>query len=153
MSKIEKLVIPLISEYITHTDIDEKSGFVGFFTRDADNPTIGEFYLAYDDSVRSEQSIDRARRFDKCRDIKRKMLRTIDNKPLVVYVFWCKPTLKDINRCLKLTSSDKIRILQFWNFSDDTRDVFNLRYCQLQDTYLPAADYRPMFTDKLGLAA
>lgn len=154
MTENEKLIIPLISNCITQNDVSEDSGFIGFYTGDRDKPGNIDFYLAYDDTVRNESSIDRARRFNDCQDIKHRQIKTINGKPIVVYTFWRKPLLKDIHRCFKLTPDVKVRILQFWNFNKEVvSSIFNTKYCQIQNTYLPAADYRPFFTEKFGLAA
>lgn len=153
MTNIEKVLLPLISDDIKQEDVSNDAGFIGLYTIDTDNPKPYEFYLAYDADVRSDASIERARRFSSCKDIKYTRLRFIDNKPLLVYTFWCKPELKNIDGYFRLTSDVKVRILQFWNFAKDVKQVFDLRYIHLDDIRLPAADYRPRLAQKLGLAA
>ena len=128
MSLTEKILIPLVSDYITKDDIDEDSGFVGIYTSDPEKPNdYNVVYFAIDVNTRNKKSMDRARRFALCPDIVQTYIRYIDGKPTKVYKFRIPKKVKNVcDNYIPLSVEDKIKILQFWGLLTDVTRVLLL---------------------------
>lgn len=139
MSLTEKILIPLISKYITKTDVDEDSGFVGIYTSDPEKPNdYNTIYFAVDANVRNEKSMDRARRFALCPDITQTYTRYINGKPTKVYKFSIPKRLKNVcENYISLSVEDKTQILQFWGLLDDVTKVLLLNNIVSLDMNIP----------------
>jgi hypothetical protein len=125
MSRLEKLIIPLLDGNITPMDLTAAAGFIDSYTYDPDRPS-GEkvLFLVYDDRIRNDYVTDRARRFDSMSILKRKYVKIVDHIPYYVYVFWIKPSIKISEKgSITLTGHQKISVLQFWGFPDDLVDL------------------------------
>ena len=156
MSQIEKLLIPLVDEKITPMDLSGAAGFIDSYTLDPDNPT-GELllYLVYDAKLRNDYVTKRVSHFDSAKTLKRKYIKMVDNKPLMVYVFWIKPSIKVSSQGLiTLTSSQKVSVLQFWGFPDELVKllVSDSTIAGVYTHDMPLADYYPEFYVEEGLS-
>lgn len=154
MSKLEKLIIPLVDSNITPIDLSGACGFIDSYTSDPDNPT-GEklIYLVYDDKIRNDYVTQRAGRFESAKTLKRKYIKLVDNKPYMIYVFWLKPDIKVSEKgIITLTSSQKVSVLQFWGFPDELVKLL-IEDSSIAGEYtheMPLADYYPEFYVEKG---
>jgi hypothetical protein len=116
MSIFEQIIIPFIDDTIQLSDLTKEAGFIDSFTYDIDHPTDKYvFYLVYDDRVRTPESIERARRFDKSKRVRYKYVKIVDNVPWYVYQFWVGPEAKTMYKdSLHLTYEQKLHIVQWW---------------------------------------
>lgn len=154
MSKFEKIIIPLIDKCILPIDLTKLAGFIGSYTYDPDKPSGDkEFFLMYDDSIRNKYTIDRARRFELSKMVKRKYIKYIDGKPCYIYSFWVKPELKKMyNGMFTLSTSQKISVLQFWSEFDPIVDyIMSNTILSVSVTHdMPLEDYRESISDDIG---
>lgn len=152
MTNFEKILLPLVIENISKEDICPESGFIDTYTVDVDRPSWqNEFFIVYDDSIRSEKSINRARKFEKSRNLKRVYITHINNKPCIVYSFWIDRTLKKLyDGVFALNAQQKFKVAQYWGASDE---IFNIVLdCTLQSTVkhkMPLADYQKSIGEQL----
>lgn len=154
MSKFEKLIVPLVDDCISPIDLTSVCGFIDSYTVDKDNPSSEkEFYLVYDSDVNNKWTSDRARRFSMSRNLKRKYIKYVNNKPLLVYLFWVNPSLqKYYNGILAFNYEQKEKLLKFWGFGDDAMKAM-LNNSVIHTTVehsIPLEDYRESFSDYLN---
>lgn len=147
MSRLEKMIIPLLESEATSIDFTPAAGFIDSYTSDPDNPSgEKELFLVYDDRVRNESVTQRAIHLDSSRALKRKYVKLINNIPYYVYVFYIGREVKlSDNGIINLTSEQKISVLQFWNFPKDllTLLVGDSSYLEEYSHPMPLADYYP----------
>lgn len=151
MSKFEKLVIPLIDDCITSMDLTSVCGFIDSYTTDDDKPSAEcEFFLAYDSTIRNEYTAKRSERFNRSHNLKRKYIKIVNNKAIMVYVFWVTPEIKKFyNGVLVFTSEQKTKILRFWEFENDVANtVLNNSVIHTNVKHsVPLEDYNESFWD------
>ena len=149
MSRLEKLLIPLVDKNITPMDLTNACGFIDSYTSDPDNPSGDKLlYLVYDAKLRNDYVTKRVSHFESAKTLKRRYIKIVDNKPLMVYVFWIKPDIKLSDKgFITLTSSQKVSVLQFWGFPDELVklliDDSTVAGVYIHD--MPLADYYPEF--------
>lgn len=151
MTEFAKIIIPLLDDNITKEDVSKEAGFVGLYTEDIDNPELGYVYLVYDDTVRTEDSCERAVRFAGFREIVKQYTKIVNSTPLLVYKFWYRPDIKELmSGTIRLNANQKIRILQFWGLDDSFAKtcVSNVAFSHRPTLKIPANDYRMTFYDK-----
>ena len=121
MSIFEKIIIPLAVDHISRKDLTEKAGFIDSYTYDEDRPqNTGCLLLAFNDEIRSEESIDLSRRYSVSKFLCKTYIKRVNNIPYYVYSFWIPAEFKKFNSGnICLTPEEKIRILQFWGPSED----------------------------------
>ena len=147
MSKLEKIIIPMVDGKIEPIDLTSAAGFIDSYTVDPDKPSgEKELFLVYDDRIRNDYVTKRAVRFDSSKALKRKYIKLVNHVPYYVYVFYIKPSIKlSTDGILHLTGDQKVSVLQFWGFPND------LVKCLVGDSTLlleyshemPLADYYP----------
>ena len=116
------MLVPFIHESFKKEDFSKEAGFVGIYYHDIDKPAGGkQLFLVYDDSVRTEESMDTARRINNQENVKRKYIRYVEGKPLMVYSYWVNPLLEDLffKNSVSFSVKQKLKILQFWGTSDE----------------------------------
>ena len=148
MSNFEKIIIPLLSGDFKTTDFAECSGFIDCYTFDPDRPTAAnEFFIAYNDKVRNEFSIERARRFDKSPLLKRTYIKYVNGDPYLVYSFWVKPEVGKLYRGIQnITASQKVNVMNFWGPFDKQFSEFLIGNPVIGVEWkhdMPIADYIP----------
>lgn len=155
MSRLEKLIIPLLDSNITSMDVTSAAGFIDSYTFDPDRPSgEKEIFLVYDDRVRNDTVTQRAIRLDSSKSLKRKYVKLVNNIPYYVYVFWITPGIKVSDKgIINLSSEQKISVLQFWNFQKDLLDylVGDSSYVEEYTHQMPLADYYPEEYEQFGL--
>lgn len=152
MTNFEKILLPLVVENISKEDICPESGFIDTYTVDVDRPSWqNEFFIVYNDFIRSEKSINRARKFENSGNLKRVYVKCINNKPCIVYSFWIDRTLKKLyDDTFILNAKQKFKIAQFWGASDEIFDIVLNRTVQSSVEHkMPLADYQKSIGEKL----
>ena len=152
MTNFEKILLPLVVNNISKEDICPESGFIDTYTVDVDRPSWqNEFFIVYNDFIRSEKSINRARKFENSRNLKRVYVKCINNKPCIVYSFWIDRTLKKLyDDTFILNAKQKFKVAQFWGASDEIFDIVLNRTVQSSVEHkMPLADYQKSIGEKL----
>ena len=152
MTNFEKILLPLVVKNISKEDICPESGFIDTYTVDVDRPSWqNEFFIVYNDFIRSEKSINRARKFENSGNLKRVYVKCINNKPCIVYSFWIDRTLKKLyDDTFILNAKQKFKIAQFWGASDEIFDiVLNSTVQSSVEHKMPLADYQKSIGEKL----
>ena len=152
MTNFEKILLPLVVKNISKEDICPESGFIDTYTIDVDRPSWqNEFFIVYNDFIRSEKSINRARKFENSGNLKRVYIKCINNKPCIVYSFWIDRTLKKLyDDTFILNSKQKFKVAQFWGASDEIFDiVLNSTVQSSVEHKMPLADYQKSIGEKL----
>lgn len=152
MTNFEKILLPLVVKNISKEDICPESGFIDTYTVDVDRPSWqNEFFIVYNDFIRSEKSINRARKFENSGNLKRVYVKCINNKPCIVYSFWIDRTLKRLyDDTFILNSKQKFKVAQFWGASDEIFDIVLNRTVQSSVEHkMPLADYQKSIGEKL----
>lgn len=152
MTNFEKILLPLVVKNISKEDICPESGFIDTYTVDVDRPSWqNEFFIVYNDFIRSEKSINRARKFENSGNLKRVYIKCINNKPCIVYSFWIDRTLKRLyDGVFILNAKQKFKVAQFWGASDEIFDI--VLGSTVQSTVehkMPLADYQKSIREKL----
>lgn len=156
MSNSLKFVIPLLANNLTKEDFTKKTGFIGAYTKDPDNPTsFDSFYLAFDDRVRTDESQELARKLSMCRNVKKVYVKHVDSVPYLIYSFWIHTNIKNLFKdCVTISTRQKLRIANFWGADDDcTKELLNnFVFSKLSQTVMPLDDERRgMFESNVGL--
>lgn len=152
MTNFEKILLPLVVENISKEDICPESGFIDTYTVDVDRPSWqNEFFIVYNDFIRSKKSINRARKFENSGNLKRVYVKCINNKPCIVYSFWIDRTLKRLyDDTFILNSKQKFKVAQFWGASDEIFDIVLNRTVQSSVEHkMPLADYQKSIGEKI----
>lgn len=152
MTNFEKILLPLVVKNISKEDICPESGFIDTYTVDVDRPSWqNEFFIVYNDFIRSEKSINRARKFENSGNLKRVYVKCINNKPCIVYSFWIDRTLKKLyDDTFILNSKQKFKVAQFWGASDEIFDIVLDSTIQSSIEHkMPLADYQKSIGEKL----
>lgn len=152
MTNFEKILLPLVVKNISKEDICPESGFIDTYTVDVDRPSWqNEFFIVYNDFIRSEKSINRARKFENSGNLKRVYVKCINNKPCIVYSFWIDRTLKKLyDDTFILNAKQKFKVAQFWGASDEIFDIVLNRTVQSSVEHkMPLADYQKSIGEKL----
>lgn len=132
MSKFEKIIIPLVDDCFKMIDFTDVAGFIDSYTQDPDKPAEPcELFLVYDDNKHNEYTIDREIRFGSSKYLKRTYIKRVNNKPYLVYSFYIKPELKQFYSygVISLSTSQKLRFLQFWTDLDSMTDFVMSNQC------------------------
>ena len=137
-----------MSDDFKTTDFTKECGFVDCYTYDPDKPTASnEFFIVYDDKIRSKLSIERARRFDKCPLLKRTYIKYVDGNPRLVYSFWVKPVIGKLYKGIQnITASQKVNVMNFWGSFDEQFSEFLVGNSTIGVDWkhdMPIADYIP----------
>jgi hypothetical protein len=146
MTDFEKIATSLLTPDITPMDFTEKAGFVDSYTEDPDRPSgFNELFLVFDDTVRTEESIDRARRYARSPYLKNTYVKYISGNAYCVYSFWVSNDIKKLyNGIFTLTAEEKYKIAQFWGISSTvSNSVLTNGLLQYEVSHsMPLADYR-----------
>ena len=104
----------------------------------------------FDDAVRTNSSIDRARRYSQCKHLKRSYVKYISGNAYIIYSFWVNPSIKNLYKgVFVLTTEQKMKIINFWNDSDLSDDILRNAVIQSSiDNPMPLNDYRNTVYDK-----
>lgn len=148
MSNFDKIVISLIGIDTKSMDFTQFSGFKGCYTSDPDKPNGDcNFYIMYDESVRNEYSIDRARRFSASPYLKKTYIKYIENKPYIIYSFWVNKEARSIYKgIIQLTTEQKLQICNYWGTVDPIcRVVLNNNILTYKGDSMPLEDYKPPY--------
>lgn len=144
MSKLFKILIPLING-ISQDDLTNESGFIDAYTMDDDKPFYGKtLYIAYDNRIRTKQSIATARKFETHPNLKGSYVKYCNGVPYYIYVLWVPPIFNNILKgCFYLDAKEKFKILQFWGTSEDTsKEIMNNSlFCLPSEYKIPLEDY------------
>ena len=148
MSTFEKMIIPLMSKEFKTTDFTKDAGFIDCYTFDPDKPTASnEFFIAYNDRIRSKSSIDRARRFDKSPLLKRTYVKYVNGDAYLIYSFWVKPEIGKLYKGIQnITASQKVNVMNFWGQFDRQFSEFLVGNPVIGIDWkhdMPIADYIP----------
>ena len=145
MTLFEKVIIPLVDENIRVGDFTSVVGFVDSYTVDPDKPNGEcELFLVFDDRVRNEYSIERARRYALSTKIKRTYVKYVNGVPYLIYSFWVNSKVKKLyNGIITLDVEQKASILQFWGtFDSDVKAVMSNEVLTTVVTHaMPLEDY------------
>lgn len=148
MSKLLKLVIPLLSSDIKKKDLTEKAGFIDAYDTDINKPYCDDcIFLMYKLGLTNKESRDRHDRFKESSALYNWRRIRIDNHVYALYAF------KVINKEAKMVLEDRnpiitsklnvFKILKFWK-----GDVEILRHIVLEELWekekersVPEEDY------------
>lgn len=119
LNDVSIYIIPLLDDNITLRDISPESGFINAFTEDKNRPQLSDkIFLLYDNSVNTEESLERYLKFEHLDTVHNKRSIIINRKPYTIYCFTIVNYRKEIKELSKSgkTFSDKAKteILQFW---------------------------------------
>ena len=149
MSLFEKIIIPLIDENLSIEDVSTKSGFIDSYTVDLDHPSWEKVvYLAYDDSLRTDDTKKCARKLESLAVLKNTYVKVCDRKPIMIYKLYAKADLKNLfNGEIELTPKQMKRIFDFWGYDSDVAFYIcsNKRKVLGVDHNMPLEDYVPRF--------
>lgn len=137
-----------MSDEFKTTDFTDECGFVDCYTCDPDKPTpSNEFFIVYNDKVRSKTSIERARRFDKSPLLKHTYVKYVNGDPLLVYSFWIKSDIGKLYKGIQnITASQKVNVMNFWGTFDKQFSEFLVGNSTIGVDWkhdMPIADYIP----------
>lgn len=137
-----------MSDLFKTIDFTEACGFIDCYTTDPDRPSASnEFFIVYDDTIRNEFSIERARRFDKSPFLKRTYIKYVKGRPYLVYSFWVKPEIGKLYKGVQnITSEQKVNVINFWGPFDREFSGFLAGNSTIGVDWkhdMPIADYIP----------
>lgn len=157
MSNFDKIAVSLINIDTKPIDFTSFAGFKGCYIKDPDKPN-GEhnFYIMYDEELRNEYSMDRARRFSASPYLKKMYIKFVNHKPYVIYSFWVnKEASKIYDGVFHLTPEQKMHICNYWGIVDP---ICNAILNDSVFTYkgkvdMPLEDYEPplLYKSTVGL--
>ena len=155
MSKVHKLIIPLIDDAITLDDISDKAGFVDIYNEDKNYPYLdNNIFLMYVTNIVTKQSIETERKLSSLSTLHHKRHLCINETD---YILYCFISNKYINKIIlnapSLSDKQKLHIFKFWNFSDDDinslmLDYVKILYFQFVNNVVPEQDYVPEYNKK-----
>lgn len=144
MSNIIKTIIPLIDEAISLRDIDESTGFVGCYLEDKNRPYLdNHVFLLYKwGDIKSTKVFYK---FRKARSFYGYKIMYINGESYIVYTFTSNVNIKRLSKGnIILGDCLKLRILRFWQFTDNWV-TFNIMrgtiMCDPPSDIVPEEDY------------
>lgn len=146
MSKLTKIIIPLIDDNISKDDISEDTGFIDAYTEDINRPFLdSHIFLMYNWEDKKSTKV-----FYKFRSISSfygyKII-YLNGKAYIVYTFTSNSLINRLKRGIAiLRDVNKQRILQFWQFTDPWITLNVMRgtiACDPPQDVLPEEDYLP----------
>lgn len=138
MTLYEKTLLPLIlGNDIKKEDLTEESGFVDTYTEDLDYyPSIYPgFYIMVNDTIRTNKSIEFARKLSKSINLHSEYCKIIDGVPYRIYDFYVPFTLKKMESGLLMpTYEQRTKIIDFWGFMEDISCLLISNYSVMVET-------------------
>lgn len=118
MSNIAKVIIPLVDDGISLSDLSEKEGFENIYLEDINRPYLdNHVFLMYNWSDNKSTKI--FYKFKKLKSFYGYKIIYIKSVPHIVYTFTSNSLIKRLIRgTAVLRDVNKMRILQFWQFKD-----------------------------------
>lgn len=151
MSDLAKITLPFLDSRLVKEDYSPESGFVNMYLGDTDHPTYyKELYLMYDDSVRTQQSIETARKLNSLNTVIHVSSRTINNKNYIIYQFFTDSDIKKLlGSYVNLNAKEKIKIIKFWNNYDEVFEklLSNSILGFEGNLSIPPADYNGSYSE------
>lgn len=153
MSLLNKLAIPLLDDDLRKEDFDTTKGFVGVYSYNKNRPDLNNhMFLLYDASIHNPE---REYRFIKSKNLYKRYVEYINDKPYYIYVFPCiNYDLKNLlNKGVKPKNTDNSsRIVTFWcGWERDVSDYMFYKSYKLYNDWesVPEYDYRKSETELL----
>lgn len=161
MSLNDKLIIPLINDNITASDISTEAGFVNIFYTDVNRPYLdNNIFLLYLNDVDTKESSDRMSKFITFDNLYARYFIKIKGVSLTLYVFTINNIAIKKLKCNSrmFTKKDILRILSFWNFKDEDINDFTINQSNVStfqpfcNKSVPEEDYipelKPVYNEK-----
>lgn len=115
MTDFSKILVALLDDSLVKDDFSKDAGFIDCYTEDDDIPKYGnEYYLMYDDSKRTEQSIATARKLSQLSGLINTYSKRVNNKPVIVYSVINPNVSKYFQNVQTFNTKDKTKVLNFW---------------------------------------
>lgn len=138
MTLYEKTLLPLIlGNDIRREDLSEESGFVDTYTEDLDydDGVYPRFYIMVNDTIRTNKSIEFARKLSKSVNLHSEYCKIIDGVPYRIYDFYVPFTLKKMeNGLITPTYEQRTKIIDFWGFMEDISCLLISNYSVMVET-------------------
>lgn len=122
MTLYEKMLLPLIlGNDISSKDLTKESGFVDTFTEDPDKPNLcHSFLIMIDDTVRTQESIELAKKLSKSINLRSEYCKIINNIPYRIYDFYIPASVRKMNTgVITPEYNQRTKIISFWGFQED----------------------------------
>ena len=129
MSAFEKTIIPLINSELELENFNEKTGFIGAYVEDIDRPYLdNHVFLLYKWDKNTENATSIFYKLKKLDSFHSYKTMYIDGKPVIVYTFTSNRDINHLKRGGSVIGlSSKLRILQFWKYTDDWVNINVMR--------------------------
>ena len=153
MSDLIKLAIPLIDNELNLTDISKETGFVGAYFEDMNRPYLDyHIFLLYDANAKGSKVWTTMQKLKNFKSFYNQRILYINKKPYYLYTFTSNTAINNRhNGRIWLNENCKLRVLQFWQFTDNwvsTNVMRGTMTCEPDRSSGPEEDYQPEF--KLG---
>lgn len=146
MSKLKKVVFPLIDDGLSADDLSEETGFVDMYFEDINRPYLdNHLFLLYNwDDKKSSKVFYKYKKLPTFYGYK---VMYINKIPYIVYTFTSNSLINRLkNGTAILRDINKQRILQFWQFSDAWITLNVMRgtvICDPPEDSVPEEDFMP----------
>lgn len=146
MSKLKKVVFPLIDEGLSIDDLSEEKGFVDMYFEDINRPYLdNHLFLLY--NWNDKRSSEVFYKYKSLPTFYGYRVMYINNVPYIVYTFISNSLINRLkNGAAILRDINKQRILQFWQFSDAWITLNVMRgtvTCDPPEDFVPEEDFIP----------
>ena len=146
MSNIAKVILPLVDEKFDLKDFSDKEGFVGVYFEDINRPFLdNHVFIMYNWDNKASTKV-----FYKFKDMKSfygYKIMYVKDVPYILYTFTSNSIVNRLKKGIAtLRDVNKLRILQFWQFSDSwvTSNVMRgTVICDPPTEVVPEEDYLP----------
>lgn len=147
MSNLMKIAIPLINNKITLDDLKQDTGFVNAYFQDINKPYLNNHvFLLYDCNAKGTCVLDYRKKLENLPEFYNKRIEYIQNKPYLIYCFVANEAINQLrDGNIILNQTDKLRVLQFWQFTDiwiDGNIIRGTMYTNPDTDSVPEVDCR-----------
>ena len=155
MNNTAKLIIPLLYDKFDLNDFSAESGFIEGYVTNKNKPSLtNHTFLVYDANLDTVEKVDRDAKMRNCPYLYSRRIIWVSKTPYMIYTF--VNMSKSIRRLrdgfMPYDREDYLRIMRFWNFSDEYVNSFLLNPLKGVDIGLdvPEEDYIPGWGDELN---
>jgi len=149
MSIYTKLILPLIDKQLEVKDISKETGFVDAYTLDINRPYLTSHVFLLYKRIATNEHFDILNKLSKLNTLYNKKYIKINNISYVLFCFIINSAIRKIRKnCLiSLTKDEKIRICNFWKYTDCDITDYLLGYYYFKDEFkddiVPEEDFNP----------
>lgn len=155
MSKLAKILIPLLATETTQDTFRQRSGFVDLYTYDMDKyKNYRGVYLMFRSDIDTEDSRNRCIQFSRQLGIRKIYTKLINNIPYIIYDFAVPKEIDKIidSKVCTLNSKQKLQIVRFWGEYDSISDevLSNICITYNNELYVPEQDIQQSLVEYLN---